>query len=178
MNIRVYLGLKSPIQNPTMSHFSLKSLAFYGTAIGSVLVLFNVVTAYGEKHLKAPPSIDGRYRLQAENLPDCLRSQPLVLMVEQSGIYVRGLLRQEQVSTSPETTAEEKPALSGLWQEQNLNLSGAAPALAACARASVTIDATLERDTLNGQLRLGSGPEAIAFSAKREAAKPKSTSPH
>jgi hypothetical protein len=31
-----------------MNHLSLKSLAFYGVAIGSVALLFKVVSAYGE----------------------------------------------------------------------------------------------------------------------------------
>ena len=36
-----------------MNHLSLKSLAFYGIAIGSVALLFKVVSAYGETNLKA-----------------------------------------------------------------------------------------------------------------------------
>lgn len=55
-----------------MSHFNLKSLAFYGVAIGSVLVLFKTVTAYGESNLKAPDKIGGIYRLEAQNLPECI----------------------------------------------------------------------------------------------------------
>ncbi|QFS47250.1 hypothetical protein GXM_04740 [Nostoc sphaeroides CCNUC1] len=54
-----------------MNHFNLKSLIFYGVAISSVLVLFKTVTVYGENNLKAPPAINGRYRLTlSENLPN------------------------------------------------------------------------------------------------------------
>lgn len=38
------------------SHFSPKSLLFYGTMIGSVAILFRVVSGYGEANLKAPPT--------------------------------------------------------------------------------------------------------------------------
>jgi hypothetical protein len=37
-----------------MSHFNAKTLSFYGIAIGSVLLLFKTVSAYGETKLKAP----------------------------------------------------------------------------------------------------------------------------
>lgn len=36
-----------------MNHFHSKSLVFYGVAITSVLILFKIVTLYGEKK---PPS--------------------------------------------------------------------------------------------------------------------------
>lgn len=150
-----------------MSHFSLKSLSFYGVAIGSVVVLFNVVTAYGESHLKAPPPLKGRYRLQIENPPECLQDKPLVLIVEQSGIYLHGLLLSEQTNTTPEAIAEEKPSLSGQWKGQGLSLSGSAPQFESCG--AVGIEATLDKDILNGQLRFGSAEQAIAFAAKREA---------
>ena len=57
-----------------MTHFNLKSLTFYGGAITAVVVLFEVVTAYGESNLKAPINIDGRYRLSYTQQPDCLNS--------------------------------------------------------------------------------------------------------
>jgi hypothetical protein len=47
-----------------MSHFNVKSLIFYGTAICSVVTLFTIVTAYGEANLKASRPIDGDYSFQ------------------------------------------------------------------------------------------------------------------
>ena len=74
------------------SHFNFKSLTFYGVAIGFVLILFNLVTRYGEANLKAPARIDGRYRLSIAQLPDCLKSADPVLTIQQSGIYLNGFL--------------------------------------------------------------------------------------
>ncbi|HCF30241.1 MAG TPA: hypothetical protein DEV81_24275, partial [Cyanobacteria bacterium UBA11049] len=69
------------------NHFNFKSLAFYGIAIASVLILFKIVTAYGEKNLKAPVPIEGRYRLNlAQNIPICPQESNLVLDIQQSGI--------------------------------------------------------------------------------------------
>lgn len=75
-----------------MSHFNLKTLSFYGAMIGSVLVLFNIVSNYGENTLKAPVKIAGNYLLESSNLPDCLKSKKLNLTIEQSGIYLAGEL--------------------------------------------------------------------------------------
>lgn len=75
-----------------MSHFNLKSLTFYGVMIGSVLVLFNIVSVYGESSLKAPPNISGNYLLDSQNLSDCLKSEKLNLAIAQSGIYLTGRL--------------------------------------------------------------------------------------
>jgi hypothetical protein len=75
-----------------MSHFNLKSLTFYGVMIGSVLVLFNIVSVYGERSLKAPPNISGNYLLDSQDLPDCLKSEKLNLAIAQSGIYLTARL--------------------------------------------------------------------------------------
>lgn len=74
------------------SHFNLKSLIFYGIAIGSVFILFKVVSAYGENNLKAPHSIAGEYRLvETQNFSNCLKNLE-TLKIEQSGIYLLGKL--------------------------------------------------------------------------------------
>ncbi|MBD2580040.1 hypothetical protein [Oscillatoria sp. FACHB-1406] len=159
-----------------MSHFNGKSLAFYGIAIGSVVVLFNAVTAYGETHLTAPPSLGGRYRLQIENLPNCLQKEPKILLVEQSGVYLHGLLLAEQGNLSPEALAEEKPTLSGKWQGKELQLSGAAPLVGSCD--AVTLKATLQGKNLNGTVRFGSSADAIAFASEKETVKPKAAQGH
>jgi hypothetical protein len=75
-----------------MGHFNLKTLTFYGVMIGSVLVLFNIVTTYGENSLKAPVNISGKYLLESPDLPDCLKSEKLVLAIAQSGLYLTGEL--------------------------------------------------------------------------------------
>jgi hypothetical protein len=127
-----------------MSHFNLKSLAFYGVAIGSVLVLFKTVTAYGESNLKAPNKIGGVYRLESQNLPACLRSavgsatqsKDLVVNIEQSGIYLFGDLSSK---SETETETEEKNEsdrlhvpLEGRLEKSGLSVSGKLNKLNSC----------------------------------------------
>lgn len=110
-----------------MNHLSLKSLAFYGTAIASVLVLFNIVAAYGESKIKALPDISGNYRISSQDLPDCLKSDNLSLNIEQSGIYLLGNL-----SLSSSNTPESKITLDGKLNDKQLSLYGQTKELAKC----------------------------------------------
>lgn len=77
-----------------MNHFKPKSLLFYGTAIGSVLLIFKAVTVYGETRLSAAPPIAGTYRLTPSKNSPCLGKNPR-LTIEQSGIYLLGTLSIE-----------------------------------------------------------------------------------
>ncbi len=105
-----------------MHHFNFKSLTFYGVAIGSVLLLFKVVTAYGENNLKAPPAINGRYRLVFNDLPICEKSDALILDIQQSGVYLNGFLLP--VNASADTATATNPTLTGTLSNQQLSLSG------------------------------------------------------
>jgi len=160
-----------------MNHLSLKSLAFYGIAIGSVSLLFKVVTAYGEANLKAPPAIAGSYRFDAKNLPDCLKSDALVLTIEQSGVYLSGHLRSGNSEADREKTAEEKPSLVGKWENQGLSLSGAVPNLAGCSdstaigqNSSVKLRGIVDGESLKGKISLTDRAAATDFTAQRAAA--------
>ncbi len=101
-------------------NFNFKSLAFYGVTIASVLLLFKVVTAYGQNNLTAPPAINGRYRLVfSEKLPICEKSDALILDIQQSGIYLNGFLLPANGKTS-----ETDKTLTGKLTNQQLSLSG------------------------------------------------------
>lgn len=117
------------------SHFSPKSLLFYGTMIGSVAILFRVASWYGEANLKAPPAVSGLY-LSEQSLPNCPESTQLAVTVQQSGVYLHGALRLIERSESTEaqspSSTEEDLTLSGLWQQQQLSLTGDASLPAAC----------------------------------------------
>lgn len=167
-----------------MSHFSLKSLAFYGVAIGSVVLLFNGVSRYGETRLKAPPKVEGRYRISAQNLPGCLKSDALVLNIQQSGIYLFGSLFPANFSEQQVTIAEEKPSLAGLSNSQQLTLEGSATELASCNNSAtstptesanlVKIEGQVTNATFNGKISHSSLPEAVEFTAQREESAQKS----
>jgi hypothetical protein len=150
-----------------MNHFNLKSLGFYGVAIGSVVILFNVVSAYGESKLKAPPAIGGSYRLNAQNLPGCLKADNLVLSIQQSGIYLFASLLPGDTNAKLVAIAEERPSLTGKLSNQKVSLSGTVPALPNCGEA-IKIQGTIEEKTLTGQMALGSIPDAAAFTAQRQ----------
>lgn len=155
-----------------MGRFSFKLLAFYGLSIVSVIVLFKVVTAYGETNLKAPLLMDGSYRLSAENLPGCLKSDSLVLNIKQSGTYLFGTLLPANASAKTVTSSAQKPSLSGRLNNQQLNLAGSLPQLKSCnssqVNSRVKIQGNIEKDILTGQISLRSIPTAAEFTAKKE----------
>jgi hypothetical protein len=160
-------------------HFNAKSLTFYAVAIAFVVTLFSIVTAYGEKNLKAPPAISGLYPIAADALPECLGSQPLVLHVQQSGIYVNAALKPATGAESAAASSEEKHPLSGRFTNQQVSLAGPVATLPKCqssdSATSATIQGQFANKTLTGEIQLSSLPQAIAFTAKQEAPKPTSS---
>ncbi|WP_013321842.1 hypothetical protein [Gloeothece verrucosa] len=161
-----------------MSHFSAKSLTFYGVAITTVVILFKVVSAYGETNLKAPPSLDGLYPLETESLPACFKSQGLNLMIQQSGIYLRGQILPQSSEKSPETLAEETPFLNGKWNNQQIDLSGSLSQFPECKAEAVTLQASLQNKTLTGQLNLDNNQEVVKFTAQKQEVEKKETKGH
>jgi hypothetical protein len=154
------------------NHFNLKSLGFYAGAITFVVTLFSVVTAYGEANLKAAQKIDGRYQIPAQDLPGCLKSDQLVLLVQQSGIYLTGsLLAADTIETLGQRAAE-CPSMTGSWEKQRLTLHGEARYLPKC-QGTVKVQGTIAEQTLNGTLSLSSTPGDIPFTAQYEASQPK-----
>ncbi|HBB30292.1 MAG TPA: hypothetical protein DDZ80_32795, partial [Cyanobacteria bacterium UBA8803] len=157
-----------------MSHFNLKSLTFYGTAISSVVILFKVVTAYGNTNLKAPASMGGSYRIGSQNLPGCLQSDALVLDIQQSGIYLFGSLLPGDAKVEQVTSAKKKPTLSGQLINQQLSLEGSVTSISRCHSAvgagehnRVKIQGVVQGKTLVGQIQLNSTP-ALEFRAERK----------
>jgi hypothetical protein len=163
--------------------FSRKAVLFYAGTLGAVVLLFQQVTQYGETHLQAPPNLNGRY-VSVDRLPGCPATTRLALDIQQSGIYLSGSLRLLNPQTATEKTApvtsEEKPSLHGLWQSEQLMLSGSTLAFADCQTSTesstnstvpVNIEGSLRSEpaSLNGKIGLGTA-EPIAFTAQREAA--------
>ena len=152
-----------------MSHFNLKSLMFYGVAIGSVALLFKVVTAYGESNLKASEPINGRYRIDAKNLPGCLKAEALLLEIQQSGIYLNGSLLDNNNTVESQTTVAKKHSLTGKFGAPKFSMSGAVPQLTSCDNQSLSIQGIVDGQTLKGEILLSSSPKAVNFTAKKEA---------
>ena len=155
-----------------MRQFNFKSFTFYAVAIGSVVVLFKVVTAYGET-LKAPPPIAGRYRVISESLPPCLQSSDLLLNIQQSGVYLNGsllaLAQNPDGQKASSSNLEEKPSLSGRWHNQKLGLSGLSDKLASCEKEmNVTLAGEVNGDTISGEITIDSAANAVNFTAQKE----------
>ncbi|MBP5975325.1 hypothetical protein HW132_21965 [Brasilonema sp. CT11] len=94
--------------------------------ISIVVLLFKVVTAYGENSIKAQPAINTHYRLVfSENLPVCEKSDFLLLNIQQSGVYLNGFLLPANSTIS--SKASEKSSLTGKLKNQQLSLSGKVP---------------------------------------------------
>jgi hypothetical protein len=162
-----------------MSHFNVKTLSFYGLAIIAVVVLFNVVSAYGNANLKAPAPIGGQYRINAQNLPGCLKSEDLVLDIKQSGIYLVGSLLPAKTDVRTATIANEKPSLHGRLSNQQLSLDGGLPWITGCNNSaepanvskgplSVKIQGSVNNKALSGQMALSSIPTTAEFTAQRQ----------
>lgn len=150
-----------------MNHFNLKSLTFYATAIGSVVTLFSFVTAYGNANLKAPPAVDGHYRLNAKKLPDCLQAEELELIIQQSGEYLNAALLPE--NSIDKKAIPRKLLLAGKLQNQQLNLSGPVPELITCGKkSSVKITGKMQEKNLAGTITLKSLPTPTQFIAEKE----------
>ncbi|MBW4687420.1 MAG: hypothetical protein KME40_20485 [Komarekiella atlantica HA4396-MV6] len=163
-----------------MNHFNFKSLAFYGVAISSVLLLFKVVTAYGETNLQAPPAINGLYRLTlAENLPLCEKSDALILNLQQSGIYLNASL----LPANTNADIDVKHSLTGMLQRQQLSLSGTVDRAIFCNISpmqnnpinSVTIQMQLvDKGKMTGQLTINGISQNLGFTATLQKAQEKS----
>lgn len=164
-----------------MSHFNKKTLTFYGTAIGSVLILFSLVTRYGNTHLKAPVAIGGDYILTVAPSSACPSPRPLRLSIQQSGVYLSAALWPD-VSEKAADTSQLPFTLNGNWQNGQIDLTGRVPGLDVCSDQSqasvqqdstpVQVQGTLENKTLSGQMSLGASPEKQDFTARVEESAP------
>jgi hypothetical protein len=180
-----------------IGRFHSKFLVFYGVTFLLVILLFQQVTAYGDRSLKAPPKIQGRY-VSDQPWPGCLASTRLVLTLYQSGIYLSGnvsivdqdqetsLVASSKAAHTPElTVSREKPTLTGQWTPQHVMLSGQIPEL--CNRAQASTAATTPspirvqiqgqitnstKVTFVGQMSVGPHATAIPLRAEREAIAP------
>lgn len=152
-----------------MSHFSPKSLAFYGVAIGSVTALFLATTRYGEAHLQAPKAIEGDYAIAPATLPGCLGDRPLTLSIQQSGIYLTGTLLATDADDRTIRIAQERPSLTGRWNSKDLAISGALSHIPQCS-GTVQIQGTIQNTTLTGTTQLNNSTPPTPFTAQLQAA--------
>jgi hypothetical protein len=142
-----------------MGHFNLKSLTFYGVMIGSVLVLFNIVSVYGENSLKAPPNIAGNYLLDSQDLPDCLKSKKLNLAIAQSGIYLTARLTTENQTIKLNGLLENNTTESVTTRSQPFSLMGKTNKLGNCplltdnSSPEIQLQTQFQNKTLVGQMQ-------------------------
>ncbi|MBW4604682.1 MAG: hypothetical protein KME29_35275 [Calothrix sp. FI2-JRJ7] len=148
-----------------MHQFNVKSLTFYTIAITSVLLVFKVVTAYGESQLKAPKSISGKYYITlAENLSNC-KQNTLVLDIQQSGIFLNASLStpsNQEISTY----REKNLSLNGKSNNNSFSLSGRVDNTRLCNAIPETLQASLVPEGgLSGQITFKDVPKSIKFNA-------------
>lgn len=156
-----------------MHHFNLKSLTLYGTMIGSVFLLFKLVSAYGENQLIAPPKISGDYLIQLKNPPKCLQNKDLTLTIEQSGIYLFAAL-----SPGGSNPKNVKPQLNGNLNNQQFILSGTPSQFLNCPPSFLQINGTLKKQTLLGQIQGEALPNPVLFKASLKANSESNKSEH
>ncbi|NJO95371.1 MAG: hypothetical protein HC775_04445 [Hyellaceae cyanobacterium CSU_1_1] len=163
-----------------MSHFNVKTLSFYGVAIGSVLLLFKVVSAYGETKLKAPQNIDGSYQfVQTENLPDCLQGQQLKLNVEQSGVYLFGNLEVASPGVDDDRAVQPKSSqgkgveipFNGSFENNQIIMSGKGNVANCDSQVQLTVQGQHKNGNLVGQINDNVAKTKGAFVAKFQKSK-------
>ncbi|TAE61875.1 MAG: hypothetical protein EAZ76_01775 [Nostocales cyanobacterium] len=153
-----------------MNNFNFKFFAISGVAIASALILFKTVTAYGENNLRATPLIDNIYHLQLNsNLPNCQKSNTLVLNIQQSGIYING-------SISPIKTNDTNTPLNltGKLNHQKLTLTGNINTDIFCQNPHIQKNQTqlikiqmspLNQNNISGQITINKIAQNIDFTA-------------
>jgi hypothetical protein len=140
-----------------MINFSARSIGLYSLAIGGSIAFFQLVTSYGEAHIKAPLAITGRYSIAARNLPNCLQNKQLLLDLQQSGIYLNATLVENSGNAIAPTTT--RPTLSGQLHDRHLNLLGPIPTTLCPQLTSVRIVGTIATNRqLQGQIWLSDKP--------------------
>jgi hypothetical protein len=151
-----------------MQALSWKLLLFYITTIGLVVALFNWVSNYGETQLKAQPKITGRYRIQAQDLPNCL--QLSLLEIQQSGQFLNSLILPES-SLQADGLAEapiirQRAMLQGSWQGETASITGTDRQVGNCFVTLVQLKATFKpgNKSIVGILRLNRGDQAAPAS--------------
>ncbi|MBW4665200.1 MAG: hypothetical protein KME01_13520 [Chroococcus sp. CMT-3BRIN-NPC107] len=156
------------------SHFNVKSLTFYAVAISSVLLLFKVVTAYGESKLKAPQTIGGSYRLTfANSLPGCPQIAPVMLQLDQSGMYVNAaMLKPLATEAEHKMSAEEKLTLTGLFKNRELNLGGKVAKSVLCGvqesgETAITLTSQIDGNKLAGEISINGEGAKTPFTGEK-----------
>jgi hypothetical protein len=136
-----------------MSHFNVKSLIFYGTAICSVVTLFAIVTAYGEANLKASRPIDGDYSFQLPPMRGCSTGNQVNLSIQQSGIYVAAALTDAQAIKANDKKSSKAMTLNGHWKNQQLILEGVVPSKILCATSQQQSRNSMVNSKIQGSFR-------------------------
>ncbi len=118
-----------------------KHLIFYISALASAIILFALVSAYGEANLKASIKIDGIYKITSKL--DCQNLNP-VLAIHQSGIYLSADL------IAPETSESQVFGLTGKLNQQQIFLAGKSTYCAA----KIVIKGEFAGKYLNGKITI------------------------
>lgn len=161
-----------------MSNFNRKTASFYGITIVFVLILFKVITAYGEANLKPSPTIGGSYKLAIVPQANCSNPEKLLLVIEQSGVYLGATLLPNDSSQALVEYPKFFP-LRGKWKEAQLTLTGTIANLHICGSPSlatassqqknlpttIEIQAAFSGESLQGQMTLNSQAESLKFTA-------------
>jgi len=137
---------------------NLQHILFYVLSLVGVVTLFNLVTAYAQSNLKASPKLTGTYVLETKSLVDCLKGEPLLLKIQQSGFYLNAALVPR--SLEKEFSTDEASPLVGHIHKSDVTLEGSVDTFKGCPssdpRGQVMIKAIGKQQQLKGLLTSGS----------------------
>jgi hypothetical protein len=142
-----------------LKQLNIKHILFYTLSITGVVVLFNFITTYAQTNLKISPKLSGIYEIETKSLSECLSGSKLILKIQQSGLYLNGLLVSGSSEIANALSEDEELPLVGHFKDPEVTLKGKATALKGCPSADregqVVIKATGKKQKLTGVLTSG-----------------------
>jgi len=136
---------------------NIQHILFYVISIAGVVTLFNLVTAYAQTNLKASPKLSGTYVVGTKSHVNCLKGEPLLLKIQQSGFYLNAALIPS--SLEKEFSTDEALPLVGHIHDSQVTLKGSVDILKGCSssdtRGQVMIEAIGKQQQLDGVLTSG-----------------------
>lgn len=87
-------------------------------------ILFKLITNYGETSIRVPIAINNHYQLKfKEKLPNCDKTDTLLLNIQQSGIYLHETLLSSSANVTAFTINSNQLSLTGSLQNRQMSLS-------------------------------------------------------
>ena len=146
-----------------------KFFLFYFLSFLGAILLFNLITTYGETRIEAAPKIGGDYSLNTNT--SCLQDKKLTLNLDQSGLYLfADLMFQNQKEINllmSGTMAHDKISLSANDTSKIKQILINCPQISATG-GSLSLQGTLENNNISGTITVKGQESGINFTGIKQ----------